>query len=60
MRVMSGKILWILGAVCGVAYVVSIALGERIDGLGMVGFVLIVFGLVIDYNIGDQAKPPRA
>jgi hypothetical protein len=60
MLIMSGKILWIVGAVCAIAYIVGIVVGERVDGLGMVGFVLIVFGLVIDHNIGDQANPPRA
>jgi hypothetical protein len=60
MRIVDGKILWVVGALCAVAYIVSIAVGERIDGLGLVAFVLIVFGLVIDHNIGDRTNPPRA
>lgn len=48
-------VLWVLGAICAIVYVVSIVLGERLDGLGMVAFVLVMVAIITDRSLGTKS-----
>jgi hypothetical protein len=54
-------ILWVLGAICAVVYLASVLFFDRLDGLGLVAFVLIVLAIVTDRSLGKRAvKPPHS
>lgn len=51
-----GKVAWILGATIAVVALVFMVAGERMEGLGLVAFLLIIFGLIMEHDANEQVK----